>query len=98
MEYENDMEIVTLEMTDTEEEVYTQEPYKLILKNDEYNTFDHVIMCMMIYVMKTGEEAIKIAYRVHTKGKAIILAGKTKEELMPIYEVLLEEGLTMNIE
>ena len=37
MEYENDMEIVTLEMTDTEEEVYTQEPYKLILKNDEYN-------------------------------------------------------------
>lgn len=97
-QFENDREIVTLEMTDTEEETYTQEPYKLVLKNDDYNSFDHVIMCMMVYLMKTGEEAMKIAVRVHTKGKDIILGGKSKEELQPVYETLRDEGLTVVIE
>ncbi|MGV6944981.1 ATP-dependent Clp protease adaptor ClpS [Sphingobacterium kyonggiense] len=75
----------------------TKESNKLILWNDEINTFDHVIFCLMHYLQYTEDEASKIAWTVHTKGKCTILEGSYTE--MEVYrKILKSEGLTVSIE
>lgn len=75
----------------------TKESNKLILWNDDINTFDHVIYCLMHYLQYSEEESAKIAWTVHTKGKCAILEGSYTE--MEVYrKVLKSEGLTVSIE
>jgi len=69
----------------------------LVLWNDNHNTFDHVIACLIKYAGKTEAEAEKIAYIVHTKGRCIILEG-AKAELVECYNILKLKNLTVSIE
>ncbi len=69
----------------------------LILWNDDHNTFDHVIACLVKYVGKTESEASEIAYIVLTKGWCIILEG-SKAELVECYHILKLKDLTVSIE
>ncbi len=85
-------------LTEEKLETYESEPVKLILHNDDFNSFEHVIGCMMLYLMKSGVEAMQIASEVHFSGSCVILGAKTKSELEPIYDVLLQNGLTVSIE
>ncbi|MGM1428909.1 ATP-dependent Clp protease adaptor ClpS [Sphingobacterium lactis] len=70
---------------------------KLILWNDDINTFDHVIHCLMHYLQYDEEEAARIAWTVHTKGKCIILEGSYTE--VEVYRKILKtEGLSVSVE
>lgn len=91
--------------TDVQEETFSLEEIlssiknsnKLILWNDDTNTFEHVIHCLVKYLKYTGAQAENIAWTVHTKGKCIILEGSYSE--IEIYrKILKEEGLTVTNE
>ncbi len=69
----------------------------LILYNDDFNTFDHVINCLVKYCSHTSIQAEQCAHIVHYTGKCIIKNG-TLQKLKPICEVLLEKGLNAKIE
>ena len=91
--------------TETQEETFTLDEIltsikttnRLILWNDDINTFEHVINCMMKYLDYTEAQAEKIAWEVHTKGKCAVLEGSFTE--MEIYrKILKQEGLTVSVE
>lgn len=91
--------------TETKEESFTLEEilsslktsHRLILWNDDVNTFDHVIHCMCQYLDYTESQAEKIAWEVHNKGKCAVLKGSFTE--MEIYrKILQQEGLTVTVD
>lgn len=89
----------TQEETFTLEEILTslKEVHRLILWNDEVNTFDHVIYCLVKYLDYTELQAEKIAWTVHNEGKCAVLEGSFTE--MEIYrKILQQEGLTVSVE
>ncbi|HXH99742.1 MAG TPA: ATP-dependent Clp protease adaptor ClpS [Sphingobacteriaceae bacterium] len=69
----------------------------LILWNDDFNTFEHVINCLVKYLDYNESQAGKIAWTIHTKGKCTILEGSFTE--LEVYrKILQQEGLTVTIE
>jgi ATP-dependent Clp protease adapter protein ClpS len=78
-----------LERPDTEDEVLTQDPARVILFNDEIHTFDEVITQLIKATHCTGGRAEALAMEVHTNGKAMVFEG----ELVRCMEVsgILEE-------
>lgn len=71
--------------------------HRLILWNDEVNSFDHVIYCLVKYLDYSDSQAEKIAWTVHTKGKCDVLEGSFTE--LEVYrKILQQEGLTVSIE
>ena len=93
------MSAQTQEKTFTLEEILTslKTVHRLILWNDEVNTFEHVIRCLMKYLDYSETQAEKIAWQVHNKGKCAILEGSFTE--MEIYrKILQKEGLTVSVD
>jgi ATP-dependent Clp protease adaptor protein ClpS len=87
------------EETLTLEELLTslKELHRLILWNDDFNTFDHVIYCMMKYLDYTENQAGKIAWKVHNEGKCAVLEGSFTE--VEVYrKILQQEGLTVSVD
>jgi ATP-dependent Clp protease adaptor protein ClpS len=91
--------------TDVQEETFTLDEilsvvkrnHRLILWNDDFNTFEHVIYCLMKYLDYSESQAEKIAWAVHTKGKYAILEGSLTE--IEVYrKILKQEGLTVSTE
>lgn len=70
---------------------------KIILHNDDHNSFDHVIACLMEYCEHSSLQAEQCALIVHYNGKAEIKRGSF-EDLKPICEALLENGLSAEIQ
>jgi ATP-dependent Clp protease adaptor protein ClpS len=92
-------ETQTEEKTLTLEEVLAglKEVHRLILWNDDVNTFDHVIHCMMKYLDYSESQSEKIAWKVHNEGKCAILEGSFTE--MEVYrKILQQEGLTVTVD
>lgn len=90
---------------ETAQETYTlkellasvKENHRLILWNDDVNTFEHVIYCLMHHLQYTETEAERIAWKVHTEGKCAILEGSFTE--LEVYrKILKSEGLTVTVE
>lgn len=90
---------------ETQEETYTLDEllavvtpgHRLILWNDETNTFEHVINCLVKHLQYSAGEAEKIAWKVHTEGKCAVLEGSYTE--VDVYrKILKSEGLTVSIE
>lgn len=75
----------------------TEEESKLILWNDDFNSFEWVITCLMAYLKFSFEKAEASAYNVHLTGKDIIKTGSV-EELEPYKKLLAERGLSVTIE
>ncbi|MBP3942550.1 ATP-dependent Clp protease adaptor ClpS [Sphingobacteriaceae bacterium WQ 2009] len=89
---------------ETEQETFTlaeilavvKESNKLILWNDETNTFDHVIHCLVKHLQYTEKQAERIAWKVHTEGKCTVLEGSYTE--VEVYrKILKSEGLTVSL-
>jgi len=70
---------------------------KLVLWNDDHNSFEWVIFCLSNLLNFTFEDAEKTAWNVHLQGKDIIKTG-SKESLEPYKKLLEERGLTVSIE
>lgn len=71
--------------------------FEIVLYNDDVNTFDHVIDCLMNYCEHSMIQAEQCAYIVHYKGKCSVKKG-SKEKLIPIAEALLNQHLRAKIE
>jgi ATP-dependent Clp protease adaptor protein ClpS len=83
------------ELLDLLEEKVTT--HSIILYNDEFNTFDHVISCLIQICNHELIQAEQCAWIVHTNGKCIVKTGEYKQ-LEPLCTLLLEKGLSAIIE
>ena len=70
---------------------------KLILLNDNYNTFDHVIDCLEIICDHDILQAEQCAIFTHYKGSCIVKTGLL-EELESYQKDLCLYGLNVKIE
>ena len=77
-----------------EEENYTN---KLIVLNDDVNTFDHVIITLMKICQHSAEQAEQCAVIIHTKGKCSVKEGSF-EELVPLKTAITDAGLWAKID
>ena len=68
----------------------------LFLVNDEHNTFEHVINCLVAICEHDELQAEQCALLTHYKGSCEIAIGKT-EELIPLQEDLVLYGLDVEI-
>lgn len=73
------------------------EPYTLILHNDDYNTFDHVISCLVRICDHSHDQAEQCAHFVHWKGKCDVKRGD-KETIEELCEKLKFEKLSATCE
>ncbi|MPN62325.1 ATP-dependent Clp protease adapter protein ClpS [bioreactor metagenome] len=85
-EHQEDVDILELE----------DDVYKLVLWNDDVNTFDYVIESLMEICGHTLEQAEQCTILVHYKGKCTVKTG-TLELLKPMHEKLISRGLTSEI-
>jgi ATP-dependent Clp protease adaptor protein ClpS len=89
--------------TDTEEDVLVLDDIgsglrsRLIVHNDDHNTFDWVIKCLVEVCDHNPAQAEQISIIVHFKGKATVKTGP-KSELQPMKDALIERGLSATIE
>ena len=93
------MTVETQEQTFTLDEILSvlSPAHQLILWNDDTNTFDHVIDCLVKHLHYTASQAEKIAWQVHTEGKSTVLEGPFSE--LEVYRKILKaEGLTVSID
>ena len=72
------------------------EVYKLVLHNDDVNTFDFVIDSLIEICHHTLEQAEQCTILVHYKGKCTVKTGHY-DELKPQCTQLLEAGLSAEI-
>ena len=70
--------------------------HEIILYNDDVNTFDHVIECLVKICEHTYIQAEQCAYIVHYSGKCVVKTGSL-EELVPKCTALLEAGLSAEV-
>lgn len=82
---------------DVEVDVLIEEEKKvLVLHNDDYNTFDFVIMCLIEICKHTLEQAEQCTWLVHYKGKCEVKTGSF-DFLEPMCTALLDRGLSAEI-
>ena len=72
------------------------EERRLILHNDDFNTFDFVIETLVEVCDHEPEQAEQSAYIVHFKGKCSVKKG-SYEDLKPRYEKMKDKMLTVTI-
>lgn len=73
------------------------ETRKIVLYNDDVNTFDFVIDCLIDICKHDELQAEQLTLLVHYKGKAIVKEGEV-EKLQPICTALADRGLSAVIE
>ena len=70
---------------------------ELIVYNDDFNTFDWVIECLMDVLSHSNEQAEQLSLIIHYKGKAAVKTAPLKV-LRPLKDALVERGLSAVIE
>jgi ATP-dependent Clp protease adaptor protein ClpS len=89
--------------TDAEEDVLILDDIesglraRLIVHNDDFNTFDWVIKSLVDVCGHNAAQAEQISLIVHYKGKATVKSGP-KSELKPLKDGLTDRGLSVTIE
>lgn len=73
------------------------ETSKLLVYNDNVNTFEWVIKCFVKVLGHSHEQAEQLSYMIHFNGKAIVKEGSL-EALRPKKDALQERGLSAVIE
>ena len=69
--------------------------WRVIVLNDDHNTFDHVAMSLARYVPGiTIDKGYAMANRIHSAGQAVVWTGM-KEPAELYWEQLHAAGLTM---
>lgn len=85
------------EQTLSKVEEILSKPYKLVLHNDDYNTFDWVIKCLMEICKHELEQANQCAHIVHFRGKCDVKYGDY-ETISTMKEKLEMSGLSVTME
>lgn len=73
----------------------TVKSWKVIVLNDDFNTFQHVSDCLLKYIPQmTPDRAWNLTNQVHFEGRAIVWTGSLEQAEL-YHEQLSREGLTM---
>lgn len=91
------MSTVTKKKSKSQVDKIISQPWRLILGNDDYNTFDWVITCLMKICGHEYEQANQCAHLVHYKGECEVKYGDF-EKLSIMKEKLQNAGLTVTLE
>ncbi len=86
---ENEEEVLLEDLVDKEE-------HDLIVYNDDFNTFDHVIKVLMKVCKHTQEQAEQCTLIIHYKGKCSVKKGSISK-LKPMCESILDAGIQAEI-
>ncbi|MBO7225972.1 MAG: ATP-dependent Clp protease adaptor ClpS [Bacteroidales bacterium] len=69
---------------------------KLVLYNDDYHTFDYVILALERVCGHTAMQAEQCTLLVHYNGKCVVKTGGY-DDLLPLHTALLDRQLTSEI-
>jgi ATP-dependent Clp protease adaptor protein ClpS len=75
----------------------TEEPCRLIVWNDEVNTFEAVIDALMEICHHSEEQAEQCAMIIHTRGKYAVKEGHY-EQLKPMCDAITDRGIGATVE
>jgi ATP-dependent Clp protease adaptor protein ClpS len=75
----------------------TEEPCKLIVWNDEVNTFEWVIEALIEICHHNQEQAEQCAMIIHTRGKYAVKEG-SYDELKPMCDAITDRGIGATVE
>jgi ATP-dependent Clp protease adaptor protein ClpS len=70
---------------------------KVVLYNDDVNTFDWVIECLCELCQHDEIQAEQCAVLVHYKGKAVVKTGE-EDKMRSICQALCDRGLSAMVE
>jgi ATP-dependent Clp protease adaptor protein ClpS len=87
----------TKEKLESKVDEILSKPYVLILHNDDFNSFDWVINCLMKICGHEYEQAEQCAHFVHFRGKCDVKRG-SKDIITSMKEKLSEAGLSVTME
>ena len=80
-----------------EELLCDTEVCKIVVFNDNINTFPYVTACLVKYCDHSVEQADQCTLNIHNTGKAEVKIG-TYERLKPVCDALLNRGLKAEIQ
>lgn len=83
--YEHEVEAVLVDQRD------------LVVFNDDFNTFDHVIESLIKVCKHEVEQAEQCTWIIHFNGKCQVKRGEF-EKLAPMCTALLERGISAEIQ
>lgn len=84
------------ELVEVLEDEDTQDPKNLIVFNDDYNTFDHVINTLVKVCKHSYQQAEQCTWLIHYRGKCTVKSG-TYRILKPMKDGICEAGINAKI-
>jgi len=92
------MELLPKELEEevVEEIVGTDEVKDLVVFNDDYNTFDHVIDTLVKVCNHGHEQAEQCTWIIHYKGKCTVRKGQYYT-LLPMRQGICDAGISAEI-
>jgi len=84
------------ELVDVLEAVETTDLMDLVVFNDDYNTFEHVINTLIKVCKHTSEQAEQCTLIIHHKGRCTVKTGSF-DFLRPMREAICEVGIDARI-
>lgn len=88
---------IVIENEDTDLLTDVDDPFSLIVWNDEVNTFEWVIETLIEVCGQSVEQAEQCAMIIHTKGSYAVKRG-AYDELKPMCDAITERGIGATIE
>lgn len=79
-----------------QEEVIIKDQNDLVVYNDDFNTFEHVINILIKVCKHSAEQAEQCTYLIHYKGKCAVKRGAF-DELRPMKDSICEAGIDAKI-
>ena len=87
----------TKELVETDVLTDVEEPCRLIMWNDEVNTFEWVIETLVDICGHAPEQAEQCAWLIHSKGKYAVKNG-AYDDLKPLCDTITERGIGATVE
>lgn len=84
------------ELVEVLESIETTDSKDLVVFNDDFNTFEHVIQTLIRVCKHTPEQAEQCTWIIHYRGKCAVKTGSF-DELQPMRQAICEEGIDAKI-
>jgi ATP-dependent Clp protease adaptor protein ClpS len=78
------------------EEVATDLDKDLVVFNDEFNTFEHVIETLIKVCRHSPEQAEQCTWIVHYRGKCAVKKGN-EDTLIPLRNAICDKGISAEV-
>jgi ATP-dependent Clp protease adaptor protein ClpS len=89
-------DVFTEEEVELLEVIEITEQMELVVFNDDFNTFDHVIRTLIKVCKHTPEQAEQCTWLIHYKGRCTVKMGSF-DFLKPYRDAICEEGIDAKI-